>query len=442
MKRRIVTFFFFATALFFLTNQNGSETRFAFTETLDQWWLDFCIANSSDQITEASVTLIQIDDDYESTLPSDHLTRLDYAVILANVEKFKPHSVALLPPLQWKEKNVINQRILESQCLKTPALTLAAKVENSPVSDKKDKNSPYQALTQIEGDLTKITTFTRTLAYPEKETRGKGKVAFSEIELIDQNNEDGILMLPLVARYQDNILPSFILLALVQHEKLTLDDVRLQLPPAVPHAQILIADQYIIPIDLAGRLKIYPHAGITSALYQSIKATQLTLAHSESPDVKKLQQDLEEVFQSLPNNLLVIGLDQKQDQHITLNSGQKVSLAELTTRSIATIQSGRFIEQWPLSGKLLSFALILLLSLKIYQGSRRQVLIWGSISTFLYFSASVLIFNSTLTWNPPFPAFALFTLLILIGTILPYSPAPTTLVQTKLSVPSVPSVVK
>ncbi len=423
MKYRLATFLFFATALFFLTNQNGSETRFAFTEKLDQWWLDFCIANSPDQISDAAVTLIKIDDDYQSTLPSDHLTRLDYAVILANIKKFKPRSVALLPPLQWQEKNVTNQRILESQCLKTAGLTLAAKVENSPVSDKKNSPFPYPALTQIEGDLTKITSFTRTLAYPEKASRGKGKVAFSEIGLSEQKNNDGTLMLPLVARYQDDILPSFILLALVQHNKLKLDDVRLQLPPAVPHAQILIADQYTIPIDLAGRLKIYPHAGITPSLYQSIKATQLSLAHSESSDVKKLQQGLEGVFQSLSSNLLVIGLDQKQDQHITLHNGQKISLAELITRSIATIQSGRFIEQWPLLGRLLSFALIILLALKIYQGSSRQVLIWGSISAFLYFSANVLIFSSTLMWNPPFAAFALFTLLILIGTILPHSPA-------------------
>ena len=108
---------------------------------------------------------------------------------------------------------------------------------------------------------------------------------------------------------------------------------------------------------------------------------------------------------------------------ITLNSGQKISLPDLITRSIATIQSGRFIEQWPLQARLLGFACIILLALSLYRLSRLKVLIWGCILAFLYAGASVLIFSNTLLWTPPFASISLFITLILIGVILPHMSA-------------------
>ncbi len=421
MKYRIITFLVLGIALIFLAQSKPGQSDWAFTETINQHWLNFCIANSPGRITDAEITLVKIDDNYESALPSDHLTRLDYAVILANIEKFKPRSVAILPPLKWKEGNVINEKILQSQCSKIPALTLTAEVENSPVAGKQNVDEKYQALTHIEGDLSKITPFTRTLAYPEKSTLKHAKVTFAQIGLSDSVNQQGIHTLPLVARHGDDIVPSFILMAIIQHEKLKLSEVTLQLPPAVSKAQILIADKYTIPIDVQGHFKVYQDA-MTSweDLYKTIAATDLTLAHTESSEVKELQQDLEDDFNSLTNNLIVIGLDKAQDQHITLNNEEKISLTELVARTIATIQSGRFIEQWPPLWRPLSFALILLFAIKLYQLKRRQVLIWGSLIAFFYFIACAMLFSSTLLWTPPFISMALFVILISVGTILPY----------------------
>lgn len=423
MKYRIATFLIFGTALFFLAEQNGNEHRMPFTEALDRGWLNFCIANSPDLITDGAVTLVRIDDTYEPALPSDNLTRLDYAVILANIEKFKPESVAIALPLQWPEPNIINQNALATQCMKMPPLILGATVENSPVPDKIKSPAQFSELTHIEGDTSEITPFTRTIAYPEAESLANGRAAFTEIELSSSRSNDGTLTIPLIASYGDKIVPSFILLSIVSYAKLNLDDVSVQLPPTFSQGNIQIGEKYSIPIDIAGQMKIYEHAGIAPPIYKTINATELPLAHSEEPAIKELQIELEDEFQSLESNLIVIGMDRKNDQLITLNSGDKISLAELITRSIATIQSGRFIEQWPLQGRLLGFAVIILLAFRLYKLSRRKVFIWGCLLTFLYIGANVMVFRNTLLWTPPFASLSLFATLILIGMILPYLPA-------------------
>ncbi|MCF6312197.1 MAG: hypothetical protein L3J39_07075 [Verrucomicrobiales bacterium] len=425
MKYRIITFSIIAVALLSLLESNGKRSRSSFAQKLDRHWLNFCIANASGKIKDSAVTLVTIDDEYESTLPDDQLTRIDYAVILANIGKFQSPSVAVIPSLQWEKEDSLNQNILANQCLKLPALTLGAVVENSPQTNPSKKVS-YPALTQVKGDTSEIDSFTRTISYPEKGTLSKSLVAFTQIDLRDQKNESGNLSLPLVARHGDDILPSFVLAALTQYEGLKLEDISLQLPPAVSHPQILIADRYQIPIDKKGRMKVYQESSMESPLYQSISATHLTLAHSDSPHVKELQQDLESQFQSLSKHLVVVGLDKKHDRHITLSDGKKISLAQLITRSIATIQSGRFIEQWPLAWRWLSFAAIFALAAKLYSLRRRLVFFWGGLSAFFYFSIFVMIFNSQLKWTSPFTAMILFATLILIGLILPATSGSTT----------------
>jgi len=423
VKYRIVTFLVFGTALFFLGEQSANEHHLPFTQSLDRVWLEFCIANTSDRLTDGSVTLVRIDDTYEPALPSDELTRLDYAVILANIEKFKPQSVAIAPSLQWPETNIINQKALKTQCSKMPLLTLGAVVENSPVPDKNSDSDQYSLLANIEGDTSQITPFTRTVAYPEADSRANGRAAFTEIELSNIEENSGTLTIPLIAKHGDNIVPSFILLAIINHTKHKLENVSVQLPPAVSRGEILIGEDYVIPIDKTGRMKIYEHAAIAPPLYRTVSATELPLALSEDPSIKALQIDLEDEYQSLSNNLIVIGLDRKSDRLLALSSGDKISLSELITRSIATIQSGRFIEQWPLPGRLIGFAGIIVAALRLYQFSRWKVLIWGGLLTFLYIGGSVFVFKSSLLWTPLFTPLALFATLILIGIILPHVPS-------------------
>lgn len=425
MKYRIVTFLVFGAAIFWLAEQGDGETRLPFTKALNHWWLDFCIANSSDQISSAAVSFVRIDESYEPALPSDDLTRLDYAVILASIEKFKPQSVSIVPPLRWDEPNPINQKALETQSLKMPPLTLGAITENSPTPDEANKGDRYGTLTHIEGDTSKVPSFNRTISYPEKDVLANGKAAFTQIELSNTGNQAAAISLPLIARHGADIIPSFILQSLVSYEKMSLGDVVVQLPPASSQGRIVIGDRFTIPVDPAGRMMLYEHAAIAPPLFKTIKASELPLAHSEEPAIKALQTELEDEFQSLASNLIVLGLDRSKDRNIALAHGNNISLAELITRTIATIQSGRYIRQWPLWGRIGGFGITALAACMLYKLRRKQIIIRGAILLFLYLGAHIFVFKTTLMWTPPFVPLTLFTVLILIGVILPYAPVPT-----------------
>lgn len=424
MKYRIVTFLVFGTAIFWLAEQGNGENRLPFTKALNHWWLDFCIANSSDQISSAAVSFVRIDDSYEPALPSDDLTRLDYAVILASIGKFKPRSVSIVPPLRWDEPNPINQKALETQCLKMPPLTLAAIAENSPTPDEKFKETRYETLARIEGDTSIVPSFNRTISYPESDLLANGKAAFTQIELSNPGNQGPAIFLPLIAKHGDDIVPSFILQSIVSFEKMGLGDVAVQLPPASSRGRILVGNRFTIPVDPAGRIMLYQHAAIAPPLYKTIKASELPLAHSEEPAIKALQTELADEFQSLASNLIVLGLDRDKDRNITLANGDNISLAELITRTIATVQSGRYIQQWPLWGRIGGFGITTLAACMLYKLGRRQMASWGALLLFLYLGAHLFIFKTTLMWTPPLAPLALFVALILIGVILPHVPVP------------------
>ncbi len=171
-------------------------------------------------------------------------------------------------------------------------------------------------------------------------------------------------------------------------------------------------------------MKWYRHAGINPPLYHTIKASELSLAQSQEPAIKELQKELEDDFQSLASNLIVLGKDGDDDRHIPLDSEEQISTAGLITRMIATIQSGRYIQQWPPWGRIAGFALIVLIAGILYRLRRGQVIIRGTFLLFLYLGAHILIFKTSLLWTPPLAPLVLFAILILIGTILPPTPLP------------------
>jgi len=139
-----------------------------------------------------------------------------------------------------------------------------------------------------------------------------------------------------------------------------------------------------------------------------------------------LLTDQEREFESLRQNLVVIGRDRTEDRRESLVGYSKpLSRADLLTRAIAIIQSGRYIEWWPQWARLLSVAAIVVFALVVFRGSRAKVIFWGLIGAFLWFGVSMMVFKSTLAWSPPFAPLALFALLLVIGIILPQPKAKT-----------------
>jgi len=415
MLSRLLTFLAIAIAIVALGEWDAKNRRFAFTEKVNEWWLDFCVGNSRDKIHDPKVTFVSIGDDYEPVLDGDSFSRLDYVVLLGYIEKFKPRAVSVAPVISFPEPSVLNQGALKKQVLKMPRLTLGSIAEaGSPAANDTEKPN-YPTIENVEGDISKVAGITRAVSIPDEEPRSNGVSAFTEIELSD-TGESSDHMLPLVGRVGEKLVASFALQALISDADLAIEDVQVKLPPATGEPQILVGDRYQIPVDAAGRLASYPNSGVAPPFYPLVNAKNLPLTADEGLEFAQLSDD----FDSLKTNLVVVGENGSKSAKVKLPNGESYSQHEYIARAIALVQSGRYIERWPEWAKYVGIAVIVLIAAFLFRLRRMPLLFWGLVIAFLYvFGVCLGSFKEWLVWTPPFVPLALFAAVLLVGLILP-----------------------
>lgn len=417
MRHRLTLFLVFGAVLTLLGEWNLRKGGEGFAAGLNRWWLEFCIANARDKIADPAVTLVTIDDDYKPAI-GEALSQADYAAVFGFVGKFEPKAIAFEPNPVFDEALAINQitfELLKEAVLPLPKLTLGAVAENGQAPAGPAEQPGFPVLSQVEGDVSRVTPLTRVVAAPNAQLLANGTPGFTGIEL----DGAGDRSLPLIARQGDRVVPSFVVLAVASHAGVPIDQIRVVLPPADSGA-ILIGEGIRIPVDARGRMKRYEQSGIGRGFYPVVSAFQLALTGDEDEAIRQLISDLEDDFATLGRNLVVIGRDRTEDRRETvIGYDRPLSRAELLTRAIATIQSGRYVDWWPLWARLLSVAVIAALAVAVFRRSRGKVVVWVALGAFLWFGIAMVVFKSTLAWAPPFAPLALFALMFVIGVVLP-----------------------
>src|SRR5690606_21404039 len=80
----------------------------------------------------------------------------------------------------------------------------------------------------------------------------------------------------------------------------------------------------------------------------SLTIDELAYTGEENDEVaKRILADFQSRFDSLRENLVLIGFDRTADRRIATEKGETLSETSLVARAIATIQSGRYIHWWP-----------------------------------------------------------------------------------------------
>lgn len=421
MLFRLLTFLLVAAAIIGFGEWDAKNRHFPFNEAVNEHWLEFCVGNARDKIKEPAVTFVSIGDDYEPVLEGDQLSRLDYAVLLGNVEHFKPRAVALAPTVSFDEENVINQGALKKQVLKMPRLVLGSIADSATTPADESEEPDYPVLTKVTGDTSQVPVIQRAAQMADEEPRANGVAAFTEIELLDATGPADHL--PLIARVGDSVVASFTLQALIADADLTADDASVSLSSGNNgKSEITIGDLYTIPVDASGRLASYPHSGVEPPAYPVVDAKHLPLASSDDPEIAARRDELGDDFESLRKNLVVIGKTGKDTRRISLANGDAYSQHELMARAIAVVQSGRYITKWPDWAKYAGIALIVLLAFLLFRLRRLPLLFWGFVCAFLYvFGVCLGSFKEWLVWSPPLVPLALFAAIIGIGLVLPSS---------------------
>ncbi len=444
MRSRFLTFAVFGLLLIAIGEWDLRALKTTPLTKLNDFWLEFCVGNAGDAIKSPAISLIRIDDGYEplrigedETVANDgRLSRLDYATILGFVGKMNPRSVAFLPTPTFDENLVLNQTDivpLKDAAMQLPKLTVATTISNDGEQAKEAVPLVYPAL-KLEGEAAGIITFTRTVAYPEPQILQNGTPAFRAIESARDLVGEKTIRVPLVAKRGDAIAPSIILAAVANHAGVPLDQVVVNLGGSKPVIQV--GEVYTIPIAADGTMSVPPHSGVTTSmkgfsraedgsLKETYHFTSLTVdelaytGEAEDEVAKRILANYRPKFDSLKENLVVIGFDRTTDRRITTSRGEILSETTLLARAMAVIQSGRHIEWWPGWARFLSVIAIAGIAAYLFTLPRQKFLPIALVALLLFFAAQVIIFSTTLTWNPPFVGMSLFVLLIVIGMVIP-----------------------
>lgn len=449
MRQRFVTFLVFGVLLIGIGEWDLRSRKITTFSKLNDFWLEFCAGNAGDRLKNPAISLIRIDDGYEplrvgvdESVPDDgKLSRLDFATILGFVAKLNPRSVVFLPTPSFDESLVLNQTDvvpLKDAAMQLPKLTVASTISNDGEEAKETRQLNYPAL-KLEGDAGTILSFTRTVAYPDAQILENGTPAFRSIESARDLISEKAIRIPLVAKRGNQLIPSVVLAAVANHAGVALDQISVNLAERAP--VIRIGEIYSVPIEADGTLLLPPYSGISQSMksttrdasgevketyhFTTLTVDELAYTGGKEDEVaKRILASFQSKFESLKDNLVVIGFDRTADRRLTTAKGEVLSETTALARAMAVIQSGRYIHTWPSWARWASVVAVVVLASILFKLPRKKFLPLCFVAALIFFTAHVMIFSATLFWTPPFVMMSLFGLMMLLGVVIPNRDVP------------------
>ena len=181
----------------------------------------------------APVCLVAIDDNSVANHPWPW-TPLDFSLFAQAIVPFGPEVIAISEVLDWDRSNIAAadrqklpqyEKILHDSLLRCPRLLLASELglPEDPSALPPAHEAPF--LRRVKGNLLEVPEWIAIEHEPREEYRLSAAIGFTNLP---QNNP-AMRSVPLVLRYQGRVVPSLVLQAVLLSEKLTLDDVSIEL---------------------------------------------------------------------------------------------------------------------------------------------------------------------------------------------------------------------
>ena len=391
-------------SLFLVEREKNEKIVIDFESSYVNWLLD----TKKERKEPSSVTLLTLDDSEESVIQDWPPSPLDYAVILNNLKLYDPKLIAIEPSLEFlgQEEGLIET--LRTACLafNQESLLLSAVCQMDRSIDptiEKGENF-FDIIDSVNGDTTDIPEFTRINSLPNQRFAAIGlPIAFTRIDLADNNNDEGIYKFPLIARIGDKIVPSFVLKAIMLDFNIKADRVIINIGD-----NIKLGNRKIIPIDNGGHVQIYP------ALQEDLsieKINLLTVPPDELDGKYKLL---------LGNRIILIGNNQNSEsiKNIPFRNNSRISNAEYMALAISTIQSGLFISKVSKNKEILILSILILIGAMILKSHSLKAFSRIGLLIIIYLSFSMLLFQSNGQWASPIAPLALFIVMTIFSLVL------------------------
>ena len=391
-------------SLFLVEREKNEKIVIDFKSSYVNWLLD----TKKERKEPSSVTLLTLDDSEESVIQDWPPSPLDYAVILNNLKQYDPKLIAIEPSLEFLGQSEGLIETLRTACLafNQQGLLLSAVCQMDRSIDptiEKGENF-FDIIDSVNGDTTNIPEFTRINSLPNQRFAAMGlPIAFTRIDLADNNNDEGIYKFPLIARIGDKIVPSFVLKAIMLDFNIKADQVIINIGD-----NIKLGNRKTIPIDNRGHVQIYP------ALQEDLsieKINLLTVPPDELDGKYKLL---------LGNRIILIGNNQNSEsiKNIPFRNNSRISNAEHIALAISTIQSGLFISEVSRNKEILIWSVLILIGAMILKSHSLKAFSRIGLLIIIYLSFSMLLFQSNGQWVSPIAPLALFIVMTIFSLVL------------------------
>lgn len=218
-------------------------------------------------VPSISPTNITISDDAEKVFQSSPPSPVDFAIILKNLRRLGTDSVAITMPLAWTEPDLISLVALDQQLDAFPAPITSAPLSRNPIP-------------------TPLPPAFRRASIPISNIHGKtsalpivNRIPIPDVILGNKTSLAGFTLLEsetltsyphLIARWDDRVVFSVLLLAALDHFDKSIDSITIRLGEYISFGN----DGPYLPIDAFGRLTTIPPS-IFQSNSSSIQAAEL-----------------------------------------------------------------------------------------------------------------------------------------------------------------------
>src|ERR1041385_731434 len=229
------------------------EPRF---QKLDEGFLRWMLRNSPAHGGTVPLTVVEVGRDEASSRKGKadateaflhgigtSISPLEYAVFLQTVLEFHPPVIAFESVLRWRERDKDQEQVFIDQAMRVPKLLLGAELTNTPDPDAPNIEVPI--FTQVTGSRSDLMEFSGVGRQPNEDVRLISTLGFTNLPAAIVND----LHVPLLFRYRGEVVPSFVLQAIMLWRRLTPNEVKVELG-----SQILFPDGKKIPIQSNGTL--------------------------------------------------------------------------------------------------------------------------------------------------------------------------------------------
>jgi CHASE2 domain-containing sensor protein len=366
------------------------ESRLAPVDALEESFADFLAMNSRRTEQPAPVTLVGIN---EASLRLHPLpwTPLDFALFFQSANHFGPDILATNAVLAWdyspltpaqQAKYEQYGKILREQLLRSPKVLLGARLGFPEDPDRPLADEAVPVLRHVKGDASRVPDYTTIEAQAGENYRLSSALGFTNLPGASNWHRS----VPLVLRYRGQLVPTFVLQAVILWEKLTLDEVRVEIG-----SKIALGDQVEIPIDAAGQMRV--DFGVPRG---RCGLDDLVLAAAQF----EAKTEMHVPPETFAGKLLLLARVDQDSKDMRLAAGRKGSEGELLAAAIGTVQSRTFIQRAPAWVEWVVIGLTMIASLWLPRWRKGPVVFKCALALLFYVLTALWVFGQRLVWIP------------------------------------------